>query len=215
MKKMSLKHTLTASAIMLLTLLCYYGVKAAEEIHPNKALSGFPKQIGEWKGTEKFFDKNIYDTLKVSDSFLADYYNPKGYPIYFYVGFYQSQREGELIHSPKNCMPGAGWNIEQTSLEELETPQTGKVKVIKLILQRGPNKEVMLYWFHSRGRIISSEYMEKVYLVWDSITRHRTDGSFVRLLTPVIKNEDEDAAANRLRRFAEDIMPLLFEYIPS
>ncbi len=201
---------------MLLTLLFYhYGVKAAEEIHPNKALSGFPRQIGEWTGTEKFFDKNIYDILKVSDSFLADYYNPDGYPIYLYIGFYQSQREGELIHSPKNCMPGAGWNIEQSYLEELETPQTGKVKVIKLILQRGANKQVMLYWFHSQGRIISSEYMQKIYLVWDSVTRRRTDSAFLRLITPVIKSEDETAAVNRLKDFAEDIMPLLFEYIPS
>ncbi len=69
----------------------------------------------------------------------------------------------------------------------------------------------MLYWFHARGRIISSEYMQKVYLVIDSMTRHRTDESFVRL----ISYGEEAEALNNLKEFAKLLMPILHEYIPS
>ncbi|OQY56708.1 MAG: EpsI family protein [Desulfobacteraceae bacterium 4572_88] len=213
---MLLKHTLIASLIMLLTLFFLRYTDQAEDIHPNQPFSTFPKQIAEWKGKESFFDEKIFNVLGVDDYVLCNYKNPEGYPVYLYIGFYQSQREGDLIHSPKNCMPGAGWNIAQTSIEELETDKydSGKIRMIRLDLKKGEGKQVMLYWFHSRGRVISSEYMQKIYLVSDSILRHRTDGSFVRLIAPVINN-DEEAAVKHLKDFAKLLLPILNTYIPS
>lgn len=210
---MSLKHTVIASVLMLVSLAGLRYFSHSEEIHPNKAFSAFPRQIGSWEGKEQFFDQKVYEVLGVSDSFLANYSSPEGKSVNLYIGFYQSQREGELIHSPKNCMPGAGWNISRSTIEELETPgfHSGKIRVIKLILEKGNHKQVMLYWFHARGRIISSEYMQKIYLVIDSMTRHRTDESFVRL----ISYGDEKEALNTLREFAKQLMPILHEYIPS
>ncbi len=210
---MSLKHSIIASALMIFAMLALQYFSHSEEIHPNKPFSGFPKQIGQWSGKQMFFDKKIYDVLGVDDSFLANYAAPNGKIVQLYIGFYQSQREGDMIHSPKNCMPGAGWNIVQTSIEELDTPglYSGKISVIKLLLEKGNQKQVMLYWFHSRGRIIASEYLQKVYLVIDSITRHRTDESFVRL----IAYGEEAEALNNLKDFTKLLMPLLHEYIPS
>jgi EpsI family protein len=132
------------------------------------------------------------------------------------VGFYQSQKEGDLIHSPKNCMPGSGWNILNTSIESVDVGQGGSVKninVIKLILVKESQKQVVLYWFQSRGRIIASEYMQKIWLVIDSITKHRTDGSFVRLISPVVENEAKTLEI--LKGFTQEIYPFLNEYIPS
>ncbi|MDM8552133.1 EpsI family protein [Desulfobacterales bacterium HSG2] len=213
---MSFKHTLTAAAIMILTTGILYSVShGGEDIHPNKPFETFPKQIGEWVGKENFLAENMLEEVGADDYFLADYNNSKGHWINLYVSFYQSQKEGDLIHSPKNCMPGAGWSIPQTSLEELEFPGDNphKIKAIKLDLTKGPRKQIMLYWFQSRGRFISSEYMQKIYLVIDSITRQRTDGSFVRLIAPVVNNEAE--TLNHLKDFARQIMPKLKKYIPS
>jgi len=101
----------------------------------------------------------------------------------------------------------------------VDVGQTGKtdgetnIKVIKLILVKGSQKQVVFYWFQSRGRIISSEYMQKIWLVYDSITKYRTDGSFVRLISPVIENEDK--ALEVLKEFTRAIYPHLNEYIPS
>jgi EpsI family protein len=213
---MSFKHILTASTFMILSMVFLNYINHSKDIHLNKSFSTFPKQIGEWAGKEERLDEKIYDILGADEFYFSNYRRPDGCQVQFYIGFYQSQREGDLIHSPKNCMPGSGWNIIKTHVEELIIPNTnpGKIKTIKLVIQKDAQKQVVLYFFKSRGRIIYSEYMQKIYLVIDSIVRHRTDGSFVRLITPV-SNDDEDKALNTLKDFAVQLMPILNEYIPS
>jgi len=213
---MTYKRIVTIALIMVLTMILLGFSNHSEIIKPNKPFDSFPMNIGKWNGTTSRFDEKIYDILGVDDSLLASYKSDNGKAVELYVGFYQSQKEGDLIHSPKNCMPGSGWNILKSSIETVDTVKDGKaetIDVIKLILGKGSEKQVMLYWFQSRGRIISSEYMEKIWLVIDSITKHRTDGSFVRLISPVIKSEDE--TLELLKGFTKDIYPHLNEYLPS
>jgi EpsI family protein len=201
---------------MLLILVLVSYLTHTEDVPMIKPFTSFPKQIGEWTGKEDRFDQAIYDVLGVDDSFLANYRTSDGQLVQLYIGFYQSQSEGDLIHSPKNCMPGGGWNIIDISLEEIAFTDTKseRQKTIKLILQNGHQKQIAFYWYQSRGRIIHSEYMQKIYLVVDAITRHRTDGSFVRLIAPVV-NDDEDAALKSLKKFSKKLIPILKEYIPS
>jgi EpsI family protein len=212
---MTWKNTIIAAVIMLLTFGLLTYLSNPEIIAAKKPMSTFPSRIGDWTGQEERFDEKIYQVLGVDDSFYANYHAPAKPWINLYIGFYQSQREGELIHSPKNCMPGGGWNITQVAIEPLTLDdESGTAhKIIKLILEKGPQKQISLYWYQSRGRIISSEYMQKIYLVWDAVTRNRTDGSFVRLIAPVVDSEEETLAM--LKTFARDLFPILDEYIPS
>lgn len=213
---MSLKRSLIASVLMILTIVVLNYLSRPENIHPKKPLSTFPKQIGEWVGKEERFEERIYDTLGVDDSFLCSYRTPNGDHVQLYVGFYRSQREGELIHSPKHCMPGAGWNIIQTSLEQVTIPNSNpeRIEMIKLLLEKADQQQVILYWFQSRGRFIASEYMQRIYLVIDSIAKHRTDGSFVRLMSPV-NNGGEHRTSGVMKGFVELLLPVLQEYLPS
>jgi EpsI family protein len=213
---MTYKNTFVLAGIMVLTMIVLGLSTHSETIKPNKPFDTFPMVIGPWAGVTSAFDQKVYDILGVDDSILATYQTTDGRFVQVYVGFYQSQKEGEQIHSPKNCMPGSGWNIAETSIETVDVGKIGSEKnidVIKLTLVKGSQKQVALYWFHSRGRIISSEYMQKVWLVVDSITKHRTDGSFVRLISPVVENEDE--ALEVLKDFTRAVYPYLNEYIPS
>ena len=210
--RLSWKNTLIAAALMLLTAALLGFAQQSKEVPPKKPLSEFPLHIGDWRGQEQYFGEEIYDVLGVDDSFLANYGSAANGAVNLYIGYYRSQKEGDLIHSPKNCMPGAGWGVNKTELEKVDDGHGG-ARVIKLFLTKGPEKQVMLYWFHSRGRIISSEYRQKIYLVVDSITRRRTDGAFVRLLAPVADN-DVQGAVNTLKAFAAEIMPILDEYLP-
>jgi EpsI family protein len=198
---------------MILAAVYLQFVTRAEDVKILKPLSTFPTRIGEWSGRVSRFDQKVYDVLGVTDSFLCDYADPDGRQVQLYAGFYQSQREGELIHSPKNCMPGGGWNIVQTSLEELTLPNPGKIKVIKLLLEKGSERMITLYWFQSRGRFIHSEYMEKIYLVWDAMTKNRTDGSFIRLISPI--QRDETYTVGYMKKFAEALIPILDQYLPG
>ncbi|NOX32315.1 MAG: EpsI family protein [Deltaproteobacteria bacterium] len=211
---MTYKRTIIIIVILLVTAALTGFVSHSERIEPNKPFKDFPLEIGQWKGSRGKLDKDVYNILGVEDYVLANYRRNPGELINLYVGFYQSQKEGDIIHSPKNCLPGSGWNITGTSIETVNMTGTGKpVKVIKLLLQKGAEKQVVLYWFQSRGRIISSEYMQKVWLVVDSITKHRTDGSFVRLISPV--TIDEKTTLKVLKEFANEVYPVLKEHIPS
>ena len=212
---MNWKRTAIVIALMILTAIGLKFLSHGDEVSPKKPLSTFPKVVGEWVGNEERFDSRIYDILGVDDSILSSYRTSDGRQIQLYIGFYQSQREGDIIHSPKNCMPGSGWNITQTSIEELNLSRAnhGKIKVIKLVLEKGVQKSVVLYWFQFRGRIISSEYRQKIFLVWDAIFKHRTDGSFVRLIAPVLQSEAE--TTRYMKKFAQQLFPILEEYLPG
>lgn len=233
---MSPTRTIIAAALMLMPLGFLNYFSHGKNIPLNKPFSTFPKQIGEWTGKEEHFDQKIYDMLGVDDSIVCNYSAPNGSApnysapngshhndsrIELYVGFYRSQRKGDIIHSPKNCMPGAGWNFTKTEkisinikAHQQQNIRQQNITVNNILLQNGPEKLVMFYWYQGRGRFMTSEYAQKIYLVTDSITRHRTDESFVRLLAPVT-NGNEEETVRHLRDFTTLILPLLQEYIPS
>ena len=213
---MNPKQTLIAAAIMLITSTCIIFLNKSNDLPIKKSLSHFPVKIGDWQGTTSRFSEKVYEILGVDDSVLINYYNDDHDEIQLYIGYYQSQRQGDIIHSPKHCMPGSGWDIIETSLIPLSLKnQNGEtIRVIKLILKKDFQLQAALYWFNSRGRVINSEYTQKMYLVWDSIIKHRTDGSLVRLLSP-ITDQNEKKTIKRLKQFAEQIIPILNEFIPS
>ncbi len=210
------KRAVVIVIIMLMTMLLLSFLGSSESVQPNKPFDTFPMNIGDWHGTSEKFDDRIYDVLGVDDSVLATYRAEKKVSVNLYVGFYRSQKEGDQIHSPKNCLPGAGWNITQTSIENIEVLDGNsrrKIDVIRLMLEKASEKQIVLYWFQSRGRIISSEYMQKIWHVVDSITMRRTDSAFVRLVSPVLN--DESDTLEQMKEFTAKIFPYLIEYIPS
>ena len=196
----------------------------AEPLVPRKSFAEFPLTIGDrWQGKELGIEQAILDVLKLNDymmrvyipqELIKDRENRKGLaPVYLYVGYYQSQRTGATYHSPKNCLPGAGWQFVDSEQVPVMVPGGGAPIINKVMIQKGLDKQVILYWYQDRGRIIASEYWAKGFLVWDSMTRKRTDGSLVRISVPVGKS-DEQAFAEGLE-FLRDMFPLLGQYLPT
>jgi EpsI family protein len=211
---MTYTRTIIIIAIMLATAALTSFAGHSEQIAPNKSFDAFPLEIDQWKGRKSSLDVEVYNILGVEDYILANFQKDKTSYVNLYVGFYQSQKKGDIIHSPKNCLPGAGWNIARTSVETIDMPGfPNGMQVLKLLLQKGPEKQVVLYWFQSRGRIIASEYMQKIWLVVDSIIKNRTDGSFVRLISPVVT--DEQSTVSLLKDFAKTVYPVLTQHIPG
>ena len=194
----------------------------AEPLLPRKSFAEFPLTIGDrWQGRELGLDQNTLDVLKLNDYMMRIYVpqeaikeNPKGLaPVYLYVGYYQSQRKGATYHSPRNCLPGAGWQFMDSEQVPVMMPGGGAPIINKVLIQKGLEKQIILYWYQDRGRIIASEYSAKGFLVWDSMTKKRTDGSLVRISVPVGKS-DEQAFAEGFE-FMRDIFPLLGQYLPT
>jgi EpsI family protein len=176
-------------------------------------------EIEGWKGKQTLLDEKVLRVLGVSDYILRDYIpqtpqiqGKPVLPITLYVGYYDSMRKGKTYHSPKNCLPGSGWQL--TEKESISVDFSGKTHVInKVLIQKDLDKQLVLYWYQDRGRIIASEYWGKIFLVTDSIKRKRTDGAFVRITTPIVSSE-EDAFKAELS-FARSIFPYLKEYLPN
>ena len=209
----SVKRSVILSILMIIAFVYLQFMGSGQPVSPLQPLSTFPKTIEKWRGVESFFSKEIYEAVGVDDSALISYYDKKSRNVQLYIGYYSSQKEGDLIHSPKNCMPGSGWEITKTDLEDIKLTPEKSINVIKLTLEKNTQKQIVLYWFHSRGRVINSEYKQKMFLVLDSIFRSRTDGSFVRLIAPV--NGEEVDTVKYMKEFAVDLFPLLNEYIPN
>ena len=134
-----------------------------------------------------------------------------------YVAFYNSQRKGASIHSPRSCLPGGGWVIMDSSVIELPQPAGGVpgLRANRVVIQQGESRQLVYYWFQGRGRVITNEYMAKWYIFQDALARQRTDGALVRLITYLPPGADEAEGDRRLQRFAADFGPLLMDYIPQ
>lgn len=209
----SYKRAFVATFCMIIAAVYLAYMRNSEDEPPKRALSTFPTEIGGWHGEVSYFDDAIYDALGVDDSILISYKGPENKEVQVYVGYYRSQREGDLIHSPRNCMPGSGWKITSTSTEHVPI-DSGTIEVSKLMIEKGRSRLIALYWFQSRGRYINSEYWQKIYLVWDAIIKNRTDGSFVRLIAPV-EDQNEASTTDYLKTFASSLIPILNQYLPS
>jgi EpsI family protein len=131
-----------------------------------------------------------------------------------YIGYFRSQRSGAQIHSPKNCLPGAGWNPAQSLIYQLQLDDGRKVPINLYLLRKGLDSEVVLYWYQSHGRVVASEYWGKFYLVYDALRLNRTDAALVRITVPVL-NGDEATAQQRALTFAKQITGDLDQVIPQ
>lgn len=129
-----------------------------------------------------------------------------------YVGYYRSQTQGKTIHSPKNCLPGAGWEPVSSRIENLGTRER-PIRVNRYVLQRGAERSLVLYWYQGRGRIQASEYRVKWNLLRDSAVRGRSEEALVRIIAPITTSED--AAHALAARVARSIVPQLNTALPS
>jgi EpsI family protein len=121
-----------------------------------------------------------------------------------YVGYYDSQTQGRTIHSPKNCLPGAGWEPLQSRQVMLETP-TGSVPANRYLLQRGEQRALVVYWYQGRGRVEANEYLVKVQLLRDAALRGRSEEALVRIVVPIVS--DEENAFRIAADIAETLVP--------
>ena len=189
-----------------------------EKIPAKKDLAQFPLKIGEWTADRhQRMAQKFLDVLDLSEYVIMDYKNPDGKKINFYVAYYESQRKGESIHSPATCLPGSGWSFDQSgTLKITGVPgKQGVYEVNRAVMQLGSNRQITYYWFPVRGRILNNAYQLKIYNFWDALTKQRTDGALVRLITRVYKDEKPKDAEKRLQNFVRVVAPVLDKYIPG
>lgn len=203
--------------LLIMTVLISSFAQRSEVIPERSEFSGFPLNIDEWKGRLSSIEQIYLDALKLDDYIIANYANDVGDQVNFYVAYYASQRAGESAHSPRSCIPGGGWRINNLSkITVSDITVNGKpLQVNRLVIKKGGYKQLVYYWFQQRGRIITNEYLVKFYLFRDALMKNRSDGALVRLTTLVKPGEDVSVAEKKLLTFSRLAVPLLDKYIPE
>jgi EpsI family protein len=187
-----------------------------EATPPAKPLSEFPAKMGPWGQVIEWpLDKETIDVLGVTDYLNRGYWEPGMNQdlVGLYIGYFRSQRTGAGIHSPKNCLPGAGWNPMQETIYQLPLNDGRKVPINLYVLRKRLDEQLVLYWYQAHGRIVASEYWGKFYLVYDALRLNRTDAALVRITVP-ISHGDEAAAQERAIAFAKQIAGDVEQIIP-
>ncbi len=207
--------------ILILCALTWYAMQITAEVRPvviKKTLSAFPRTIGKYSLSNAFQSSaEVIEMLGVDDYIQYNYIQPDdGKRINLYVGYYESVGVNGGYHSPRNCIPGGGWGIDAIVERNLDTGGGGgeTATVSKMLIRRGSEYQMVYYWYQNRGRIIASEYWEKIYQVLDAMFMGRRDGTFVRVMVSV-DGDEFSAAESELKVFSEKVMFELKDYLPG
>ena len=188
----------------------------AENVPPHPALASFPYQLGEWTGTDVTISQDVLEVLGAGDFLLRIYQNnssPQPY-VDLFMAYFPSQRTGDTIHSPRNCLPGTGWSPVESSRISLALPGHAPFPANRYVVAQGDDQRLVIYWYWAHDRGLASEYWAKFYLVADAIRLNRSDGSMVRITTPLLHSEPIESAQQRLLSLAGNLAPLLNQFVP-
>jgi exosortase D (VPLPA-CTERM-specific) len=191
-------------------------VTLTEAVPLRQRLSALPLGVSRWEGRDNApLDPTIVNMLRVDDYLSRTYVAPDGSWVNLYVGYYRSQRQGQTMHSPLNCLPGAGWEPVGRGRLVVSAGRERPAEVNRLIIQKGLDRQLVLYWYQAHGRIVASEYWGKIYTVVDAIRLNRSDGSLVRVMIPISSQgpADEQAAEELGLEFVNALLPALSRHL--
>ena len=177
----------------------------------------FPRDLGEWSGSNRRLDAEVERVLAATDYLNITYASSMATaPVNMFVAFYNSQVDGAGIHSPEVCLPVGGWEIFSLDPYRVEMEGTGygSFEVNRAVIQNGETQQLVYYWFEQRGKRMTNDVAAKFSVLWDGLTRDRTDGALVRFVTPIEPDESEAAADARMQGFMREALPRLPRFVP-
>lgn len=204
-----------AALLLVAAGLFLYARSKAEDFPPHNDLASLPLEVGPWTGSPVEMSPEILGVLGPGEFLERNYRRAPNVPtVDLFLAYFPSQRTGDTIHSPRNCLPGAGWTPIESRRILLAWPNGQSFPANRYVIARGGDRMLVLYWYQAHGRIVASEYWAKFYLVADAIRLNRTDGALVRVITPVIQDETLGSAQQRAVDFVRSLLPSLDSYIP-
>lgn len=156
----------------------------------------------------------------MTDYVARVYWRPDSTPAFTtYVGYYDQQTQGKSIHSPKNCLPGAGWEVLKPGTATIRSA-SGTHVVNRYLLKNGAAQAVVYYWYQGRGRVVASEYAVKWDLLRDAALEGHTEEALVRLIVPVSPSDSGQVLADKLGmqmapRLMNDVARVIPQSSPS
>jgi EpsI family protein len=206
------------TVVIVLQAFAYYAIASRSELVPPMApLSTFPLASQGWQCVrQEELDKDIQELLKADDTISRIYVSPsKRESASLFMAFFKTQRYGQSPHSPKNCLPGNGWDEVSSGTLAITVPDwNGPIKANQYVVAHGEDKDMVIYWYQSHNRIVASEYAARFWLVLDAMRYRRSDTSIVRVITR-IENNDYEHATQLGVGFIQAIFPDILKHLPA
>lgn len=191
-----------------------YSSIRTEFIPESLPLAQLPRTFGDWKMTgEGVVDKETMDVLQADDTVVREYGDGQA-RLGLFVASFRSQRTGKAPHSPKNCLPGSGWQPLADSEATVDVGRAAPIPVNRYVIAHGDSRQLVYYWYQSRDRAVADEFKAKFWVVADAIRYNRTDTALVRVIVP-IAGRDEAAADRKIEAFLKTFYPSLLQYLPA
>jgi EpsI family protein len=223
----------TVVLLLFVTALVLHSRGDTDRVPPSEPLSRMPETIGQWTGQDLpiaddvlavlgkgDFLNRIYTSsqpIHISQSSIGQSSAPvdANLPVGLFIGYFPTQRTGQSIHSPQNCLPGAGWTFDSRRYVTLKDANGKSYKVGEYQISNGETRQYVIYWYQAHGRSIPNEYVARAYMVADAIRMNRTDGALVRVITQIAPTETVAEARKRAVRFTSLMAPMLPRFIPN
>jgi EpsI family protein len=211
------RHALVLTLALAAQSATFYSLAGRERIPVERPLKDSPVQFGSWKmSSEGVIEQEIQDVLRADDVISRIYADQdSGRLASLFVAYFRTQRAGQAPHSPKNCLPGSGWQPSESDTVSLAVPGRNEaIRVNRYVVEKGDEKSIVLYWYQTPRRVIAGEYEAKFFLVADSIRYRRSDTALVRVVSPVT-GDDEEGAYRAAVSFVQSFFLPLRVYLPG
>jgi EpsI family protein len=212
---LSNRYARILTGALLVQAVLFYTASHGDAVPLKQPLEQFPKNLGLWQTTSVgVVDQDTLDILKADDTMARDYASPLGV-VNLWVAYFQTQRTGSSPHSPKNCLPGAGWSQVSAGDLDVTIPSSGEtIRINRYEVSKGEDKSLTLYWYQSQRRVVANEFDAKFWLVADSVRLHRSDTSVVKIVVPIFKDQEQKAQDTGVK-FVQEVYPVLRQFLPS
>jgi EpsI family protein len=214
---MQSKYARILTIVLIVQAALFYATSRGENVPSVRPLRDFPQEVTGWRmAQEGYVDAETQAVLKADDTMVRTYASPK-FEIApsLFVAFFKTQRTGKAPHSPKNCLPGSGWEKSTDDYLDVTVPGLAEpITVNRYIVSKGDAKSLVLYWYQTPNRVVASEYRAKLLTVQDAIRYNRTDTALVRVIVPVLGNNDA-AAQKEAVDFVQAFFVTLRNYLPA
>ncbi len=208
------KYLRILTLVIVVQAVLFYSASHGESTPLPSPLKDFPTAFGPWTMHNEIpLDAETLAILKANDLMSRDYTGPDGGANLF-IAYFQTQRQGQSPHSPKNCLPGSGFQVVSDASGRIDVPVAGgSIHINRYVVSRGEDESVVMYWYQSQGRVIADEFAAKFYLIEDSIRHHRSDTSLVRVVVPVVHMSREKASQTAVE-FVQAAYPAVSSWLP-
>jgi EpsI family protein len=212
------KYALWLTVLLAVQGGAYYALASRPELTlPAAPLAAFPNEISGWQTVQDIpINAATMEVLKADDALNREYWNAAANAgVYFYIGYFKTQRAGATPHSPKNCLPGAGFApVEPPATVSIAVPgRSAPLIANQYVVARGEETMVVLYWYQSHNRIIANEFAAKFWLVADAVRYRRSDTAVVKVQVPV-RGNDYPTGIRVADAFVQAVYPALARQLP-